>query len=41
MLGEAFIPKAGLVPAEFQQWLRVVAAECDRLELVLTGRDLE
>lgn len=41
VLGQAFIPKAGLSSEEFQQWLRVVAAECDRLELVLTGRDLE
>ena len=41
VVGEAWAPKAGLTPAEFQLLVRSVAAECDRLEYVWTGRDAE
>jgi hypothetical protein len=41
LLGEGFIPKAGLSPAEFLLWLRTIAAECDRFEHALTGTDME
>ena len=41
LLGESLIPKVGLSAGEFQQWVRVVAAECDRFEHALTGRDVE
>jgi hypothetical protein len=38
---EGWIPKAGVTAEEFQLVLRRVAAESDRLEFVLTGKDLE
>ncbi|MFY2559477.1 hypothetical protein ACN469_17725 [Corallococcus terminator] len=38
---EGWIPKAGLTAEEFQLVLRHVAAESDRLEYLLTGRDTE
>lgn len=41
LLGEALVPKPGLSAGEFQQWVRVVAAECDRFEHALTGKDVE
>ena len=41
LLGESLIPKPGLSAAEFQQWIRIVAAECDRFEHALTGKDAE
>lgn len=41
LIGEAWAPKAGLTAAEFQLQLRAVATESDRLEQVLTGRDVE
>ncbi len=41
LLGEALVPKPGLSAGEFQQCERVVAAECDRFEHALTGRDVE
>lgn len=41
LIGESLIPKAGLSPREFQQWVHVVAAECDRFEHALTGKDEE
>jgi len=41
ILGEAWVPKAGLSEAEFVSCLRQVAAGCDRLEYLLTGRDVE
>ena len=40
MIGEAWIPKIGLTPAEFQLYVRTVASECDRFEFQLTGQDL-
>ncbi|MGO9708533.1 MAG: YbjN domain-containing protein [Polyangiaceae bacterium] len=41
LLGESLVPKPGLSAGEFQQWVRIVAAECDRFELALTGKDVE
>ncbi len=41
LVGEAWLPKAGLTPEEFRLYLRLVAAECDRFEYLLTGRDVE
>jgi hypothetical protein len=41
LLGESLIPKPGLSAREFQQWIRIVAAECDRFENELTGKDVE
>lgn len=38
---EAWIPKAGLDSEELQWCVRTVAAEADRLEYILTGRDVE
>jgi hypothetical protein len=41
LVGEAFVPKAGLSAEEFQLYVRNVAAESDRFEYLLTGRDVE
>jgi hypothetical protein len=41
LVGEAWVPKAGLSAQEFQLYVRTLAAECDRFEYVLTGRDAE
>lgn len=41
LVGEAWVPKAGLTSEEFQLYLRTVASECDRFEYLLTGRDIE
>jgi len=41
LVAEAWVPKAGLTSAEFQLYVRTVAAECDRFEYLLTGRDIE
>jgi hypothetical protein len=41
LIGEAWIPKAGLTEDEFRLYARTVAAECDRLEYLLTGRDID
>ena len=38
---EAWVPKAGLTAEEFQLYVRRVAAESDRFEYLLTGRDIE
>jgi hypothetical protein len=38
---EGWVSKAGLEPQEFQLVVRKVAAESDRLEFLLTGRDIE
>ncbi len=38
---EGWVPKAGVTAEEFQLVLRRVAAESDRLEFLLTGRDVE
>src|SRR5687767_9734227 len=39
LIAEAIAPKYGLTNDEFLIYLRVVATEADRMELVLTGRD--
>ncbi|MGB6219632.1 hypothetical protein [Haloferula sp.] len=39
--GQCMVPKAGLDADEFQLCARHLAAECDRLEYLLTGRDRE
>jgi hypothetical protein len=41
LLGETWVPKAGLSAAEFQCYVRTVAIECDRFEYTLTGRDAD
>ena len=41
LIGEAWVPKPGLTADEFRFYVRTVAVECDRLEYVLTGRDVE
>jgi hypothetical protein len=41
LIGEAWVPKAGLTAAEFQEYVHAVAAECDRLEYQLTGSDAQ
>jgi hypothetical protein len=39
LIGEAWVPKAGLTSEEFQLYVRTVAVDCDRLESILTGKD--
>lgn len=39
--GEGWVAKAGVTAEEFQLVLRRVAAESDRVEFLLTGRDVE
>lgn len=41
LIGEAWVPKAGLKRDELVMYVRAVAAECDRFEYVLTGKDRE
>ena len=41
LVAEAWAPKPGLTPEEFQFYLRSLAAECDRFEYILTGKDVE
>ena len=41
LIAESWIPKVGLVSAEFQLILRHLAREADRFEFQLTGRDQE
>lgn len=38
---ESWLPKAGLTAEEFQLVLQRVAAESDRFEFLLTGKDVE
>lgn len=40
-VGEAWVPKPGMTSAEFVLIARRLAAECDRVEFVLTGEDRE
>ena len=37
LMGEAWVPKAGLDAGEFQLYVRIVAIECDRFRYLLTG----
>lgn len=39
LIGEAWVPKAGLTGSEFTAYVHAVAAECDRFEYQLTGSD--
>lgn len=41
MVGEAWVPKAGVTPEEFQLYVKRFAIECDRFEFLLTGMDRE
>lgn len=41
LIAEAIAPTVGLTETEFLVYLRAVAAEADRMELVLTGRDVQ
>jgi len=41
MIGEAWVPLAGLKPTEWEFYVRAVALACDRFEYVLTGKDVE
>ncbi len=39
MIGESWVPTAGLTRDEFQLYLKTVAIECDRFEFQITGSD--
>ena len=39
LIGEAWVPVAGLDAEEWAVYVRTVARACDRLEYLLTGRD--
>ena len=41
LVGEAWVPKAGLEREEFLTYVKRVAAECDLFEYYLTGKDRE
>jgi hypothetical protein len=41
LIAECHVPKHGLTEDEFQFYLRTIAIEADRLEFLLTGRDVE
>jgi hypothetical protein len=41
LVGEAWVPKAGLVRSEFLLYVMRVATECDLFEYHLTGKDRE
>jgi hypothetical protein len=41
LIGECFVPKAGLTKDEFELCVGKVARECDRMEYILTGADKE
>lgn len=41
LVGEAWVPLAGLGEAEFRLYVRSVAKACDRFEYLLTGADRE
>jgi hypothetical protein len=41
LVGEAWVPKAGLGREEFLLYVRRLAAECDLFEYHLTGKDRE
>jgi len=41
LIAEAVAPNIGLTEGEFQTYLLAVASEADRMELVLTGRDVQ
>ena len=39
LIGESWVPRCGLTGAEFLIFVRTLAAECDRLEALITGAD--
>lgn len=39
LIGEAWVPMAGLDAEEWKFWVRTVAETCDRLEYLMSGRD--
>ena len=41
LVGESWVPKAGMSGEELRMHVRLLAAECDRFEHALTGRDVE
>ncbi len=41
LLAESWVPRAGLTAGEFQMYARHLAAEADRVEHLLSGRDAE
>lgn len=41
LIGEAWVPKAGVTASEFQLYVRMLAIESDRFEYSITGRDSE
>ena len=41
LLGESWVPEAGLTAEELVFYVRHLAAESDRFEALLTGRDVE
>jgi hypothetical protein len=41
IIGESWVPKAGLTPAEWDLYVNTLAHACDRLEYLWTGRDVE
>jgi hypothetical protein len=41
IVGEAWLPRVGLTQEEFLFHVRTLASECDRLEVLLTGLDVE
>jgi hypothetical protein len=41
MVGETWVPTAGLTREEFQLYIKTIAIECDRFEFQLTGTDAE
>lgn len=40
LIGESWVPKAGLTAGEFRTYLRALANEADRFEFQLTGKDV-
>lgn len=41
LVAEARVPKHGLTSEEFRTYVLAVASEADRLELILTGKDIQ
>jgi hypothetical protein len=40
LIGEAWVPLDGLEAEEWGVWVRTVARSCDRMEYLLTGKDI-
>lgn len=41
LIGEAWVPTAGLCAEEWGLYVKALAQSCDRLEYLLTGKDLQ